>query len=311
MLKQAGELDPLNDLLKATVNRYTLFAKSIESGKPTGSSYYYPGLLAYQRKNRRIILMDTDEGSVCIYRWQVKDGKPRLDLYLAPNPMNTAVLHRCLERANDFNADISARILRIDEKDVEAVTGAGYRVHKRRQQYLFTPNYYADLSGSNLRTIRRNVANIDQMKNFEVRQYQQDDAEACTTLLKRWTHEHRKKQQTSGGYGYASRVIKLVGKLPEHVLTGQVVLKDGELVGYSFGGRIHSDLACYYDVKCDSQIRGLAYFLRRSFLLHMKEYPLVNDGSDGGRAGLQQIKQSFRPVAMHQEYQGHQKTKEL
>jgi hypothetical protein len=82
----------------------------------------------------------------------------------------------------------------------------------------------------------------------------------------------------------------------------------GKLVGYSFGGAIHSGLACYYDTKCEPDIKGLTYFIRRSFLLHLKQYPSVNDGSDMGREGLNQIKQSFRPVAMHQEYRGYQKS---
>jgi hypothetical protein len=103
-------------------------------------------------------------------------------------------------------------------------------------------------------------------------------------------------------------MIELVGELPETVLTGQVVSIDGKLVGYSFGGGIHSGLGCYYDIKCNQEIKGLTYFMRRCFLLEMGNYPMVNDGSDVGREGLRQIKQSFRPVAMHQEYRAIQKS---
>jgi hypothetical protein len=296
----------LSGLVLATTKRHARYAKMTEAGKPTGSSYYYPGLLVYQRKGRRTIYMDEDDGSVCIYRWQVDGEKPRLDLYLAPNPMNPAVLKRCLERANEFNGDSSARVLRIDEKDAKAVASAGLKLRKRRQQFLFSPRNYEELTGSSLRTIRRNVSAIEELSNIEVRQYQQDDEEACTELLNAWVVTHRGQHENSGGIGFSRRLIKLVGKLPADVLTGQVVTMDGKLVGYSFGGSIHSRLACFYDTKCEQNIKGLTYFVRRSFFLHLSDYPIVNDGSDVGREGLRQIKQSFRPVALHQEYRANQ-----
>jgi hypothetical protein len=301
------ESDLLAGLVRASTKRYARYAKMIEAGRPTGSSYYYPGLIVYQRKNRRAILLDEDGGSVCIYRWQLEDDKPRLDLYWAPNPMNPAGLRRGSERANDFNEDNSARILRIDERDAEAVASAGFNLKKRRQQFLYTPSKYEDLGGSSLRTVRRNVASIEKMADIEVRQYRSDDAKACNALLNRWSNSHREKQESSGGLGFSRRMIRLAGELPDEVLTGQVVSIDGKLVGYSFGGAIHSDLACYYDTKCEPNIKGLTYYIRRNFLLHLNKYPQVNDGSDVGREGLSQIKQSFRPVAMHQEYRAYQK----
>jgi hypothetical protein len=297
---------PLSGLVRASTKRYPHYAKMIESGQPTGSSYYYPGLIVYQRKNRRAILLDQDEGSICIYRWQIVDDKPRLDLYLAPKPMNRSVLRRCIERMNDFNSDRSGRILRIDQKDIDDVSSLGLKLQKRRQQFLFSPSDYQDLSGTKLRTVRRNIASVNDQLDVEVRPFQTSDSEACHELLKTWVEVHRDRQETSGGLGYARRMIELAGKLPEKALMGHVALIDGKIVGYSFGGSIHSGLACYYDTKCDPNIKGLTYFMRRNFLLEMSEYPLVNDGSDGGREGLNQIKQSFRPVAMHQEYRGYQ-----
>jgi hypothetical protein len=300
------ESSPLSGLVRASTKRYAHYAKIVEVGQPTGSSYYYPGLIVYQRKNRRAILLDQDDGSVCIYRWQVSKDKPRLDLYLAPKPMNRSVLRRCIERANDFNSDQTARILRSDQKDIDIVSSLGFKLQKRRQQFLFSPSDYRDLNGTKLKTVRRNIATINDLSGVEVRRFQTSDRDACHKLLNTWVDTHRDRQETSGELGYAHRMIKLAGKLPEKVLMGHVALIDGKLVGYSFGGSIHSGLACYYDTKCDPTIKGLTYFMRRNFLLEMSDYPLVNDGSDGGRESLNQIKQSFRPVAMHQEYRGYQ-----
>ncbi|ANM31656.1 hypothetical protein ABI59_21975 [Acidobacteria bacterium Mor1] len=292
--------------MEATVEEYPRYARLAEAGRPTGFSYYYPVLLAYQRRNRRVVYLGEDDGSLCVYRWQKIDDKARLDLYLAPTPMNPAVLRRCLERINDYNGDTAGRVMRIDDTDADAVAGAGMRVVARREQYLFKPADFDDLGGSRLRTVRRNVAAIEKLPDVELRPYRPDDAEACTTLLDEWTREHRERHGTSGGRSSARRMIKLAGDLPETVLRGQVILIGGELAGYGFGGGIHSELGCFHEAKCRSDVKGLTYYQRRSFLSSLRDYPLVNDGSDVGRQGLRQIKQSFRPAGMHREHRGYQ-----
>ena len=176
----------------------------------------------------------------------------------------------------------------------------------RREQYLFNPADFDDLGGSRLRTVRRNVSAIEKLPNVELRPYRPEDAEACYRLLDAWTAEHRERHGTSGGRSSARRMIRLAGALPETVLRGQVILIDGELVGYGFGGAIHSQLGCFHEAKCKSDIKGLTYYQRRSFLSSLRDYPLVNDGSDVGRQGLRQIKQSFRPTGMHREHRGYQ-----
>jgi hypothetical protein len=66
-------------------------------------------------------------------------------------------------------------------------------------------------------------------------------------------------------------------------------------------------MACSFERKCENRYSGLTYFQLRNFLLHLDDYPIVNDGSDAGRSGLKQLKDSFRPVQMHAEYRGYQK----
>jgi hypothetical protein len=297
----------LTGLKAASPDDYANYTAALENSRPTGSSYYLPGLLAYQRAGRREILIGEDEGSICIYRWEFKQGKTQLDLYLAPTPMNAAVLQRCIERANEYNQDQSARILRIDEKDEHEIASAGFRVRKRREQYLFSPEKYLDLGGKELYTVRRNHAKIDKLGEVRVETYTPSYAESCHALLERWRSEHRERHGSAGGYGSSKRIIDLAGKLPESALTGQVILIEEAVAAFSFGGKIHSGIACSFERKCDNQFNGLTYFQLRHFLLHLDSYHFVNDGSDAGRPGLKQLKDSFRPVEMHAEYRGYQK----
>jgi hypothetical protein len=296
----------LNGLKVASPEDYRAYASTLERSRPRGSSYYLPGLLAYQRPGNREILIDEDDGSICIYRWLSSQGKSHLDIYLAPTPMNTAVLQRCIERANDYNRDKTARILRIDDDDASAVASLGIRVRKRREQYLFSPDKYRDLAGKSLYTIRRNCSRIDKLNDVRVESYSPDHAQSCHALLNRWRAQHRERHGSAGGYGSSKRIIDLAGKLPESALTGQVVIIEDTLVAFSFGGNIHSGMACSFERKCETQLNGLTYFQLRNFLLHLNDYEIVNDGSDAGRPGLRQLKDSFRPVQMHAEYRGYQ-----
>jgi hypothetical protein len=301
----AGPLEGLKLLDAGDLRDYVA---AVTAGRQMGWKYYFPYLLSLRRDEQRTVLYAEDAGSVCIFVRRIEDEKPRLDLFVAPAPMSIPVLRRCIERANESNGDFSARVMRIDAKDVDAVAAAGIRVRPRKSQYLFAPRAYTDLKGKSFYTIRRNVALIERLSGVEVVPYSVVHRDACFALLERWKKAHREQHGTQGGVGTSRAAIELAGTLPADVLRGEVIFIDGRLVAFAFGGQIRPGLACFFERKCDSEIRGLSYFQLRSFLLRLREFELVNDGSDAGRPGLRQLKDSFRPVAMHGEYRGDQRT---
>ncbi len=297
---------PLEGLKLLDVDDLREYGAAVNAGSQVGWKYYFPFLLSLNRRKERAMLYARDAESACIFSWQIEDAKPRVDLYVAPAPMSIPVLRRCIDRANEFNGDFSARVMRIDAKDVDAVAAAGIRVRPRKSQYVFSPSAYTDLSGKNLYTIRRNVASVERLPDVQVMPYSAAHRDACLALLEQWKKAHRATHGTLGGTSTSRAAIELAGTLPEAVLRGEVILVDGRLAAFAFGGEIRPGLACSFERKCDSAVRGLGYFQLRSFLLRLRDFERVNDGSDAGRAGLRQLKDSFRPVEMHGEYRGHQ-----
>jgi hypothetical protein len=302
-LDLSGALQGLKVLAVDDLARYKA---AVTAGKQMGWGYYFPNLLSKNRPGRSAALLLEDEGAICVFLWKIRDAKPRLDLYLPPTPMNVAVLRRCLERTNDFNGDSSARVMRIDTKDVDAVKAVNLRVRQRREQYVFAPGAFNELVGKRLYTIRRNVQLIERLPDIEVLPYSASHAQACHALLEQWKLKHRDTHGTAGGAGTSRRAIDLAGALPEKDLGGEVVFVDGQLAAFAFGGELRSGLAASFERKCDTSMRGLSYFHFRSFLQSLQQFELINDGSDTGRAGLRQLKESFRPVEMHAEYRGTQ-----
>lgn len=300
-----GALDGLRILQAGDLPGYK---RAVDAGQQVGWAYYFPYLLSRNRSGRSAVLLAEDDDSVCVYGWRMKDGKPRLDLLLAPAPMNGLVLARCLQRANDFNGDFSARVMRIDEKDAEAASAVPYfQVGVRKKQYLYAPTSFADLGGRRYRTLRRYVARIEEMPGLEVVPFSAAHREACDSLLAQWGAQHREAHGTAGGMGTSTRALELTETFSEPDLRGEVVFIDGRLVAFALGGEIRPGVGCFFEAKSDSGVQGLAYFQRYSFLSKLSEFEFVNDGSDAGRPGLKQLKDSLRPAEMHVEYRGTQR----
>lgn len=299
-LEMRGALEGLKVLEVADFDRYR---DALAAAQPLGWSYYFPFLLTQNRPGRSALLLNNDEGSVCLYHWRIRDSVPRLDIHSAPLPMNVAVLERCFERVNGFNGDRTASCRRIDAKDVKAVASLPWlRVKEKKLQYLFAPANYVDLAGKKFYTVRRNVQQVENLQDVQVRPFERSDAGPCHDLLRQWRTAHRATHGGAGGFGMSRRAIDLVGALPANVIRGEVVLVDGRLSAFAFGGELRPGLGCSFDRKCDTEIRGMSFFQFRSLLLSLGEFELVNDGSDTGRAGLRQLKDTFRPVDMHTEH---------
>jgi hypothetical protein len=296
-LPQTGGLQELRMLDLADLPRWK---RAVEHGRSSGFGYYFPYVLTHQRPGRSAVLIAEDAGCLCIFIRRDRRHGPRLDLFLPPIPLDVAV-------ANDFNHDRSARIQRIDASDAERVASIpGLSVRERRAQYLYAPGAFGDLSGGKYRTLRRQVAKTRQLQAIEVVPWSDRFADECRTLLARWSKRHRDTFGASGGAGTSARALDLAGAIPAPDLVGEVVLLEGRLVAFAFGGELRRGLGCFFEAKSDHDVPGLTYFQRYSFLSKLDAFERVNDGSDARRAGIRQLKDSLRPVAMHLEYRGSQ-----
>ncbi len=301
-----GALVGLHEISSNDLEKYK---NAVELGLQNGFGYCFAGLLAYGQVNRNIVLLSEDEGSVCVFRLAVDNHKQRLDLLLAPAPMNVRVLKRCLERANEFNGDNSARILKIDEKDADAVSSIpALRVKTRKSQYLYAPENFKSLSGNKFRNVRRYVNKVQSLDGLEVLPYSEAYEEACIDLLRKWRTHHREAHGTKGGVGKTRRIIKSTALVQAPDLQGEVILIKNVVVGFAFGGEIRRGHAAFLEAKCDHTVPGLSYFQRYSFMSKLTHCQIINDGPDVGRAGLAQLKNSLRPVTMHIEYQAGQRS---
>jgi hypothetical protein len=300
-----GALDGLKPLEISDLARYK---DAVEAGRQVGWGYYFPYLYSKHRPERTAVLLGYDEGSACVFLWRRRRGKELLELCVPPAPMDGGVLRRCLERMNEFNGHRAGRVLRIDAKDAAAVSKVlGTRVKQRRVQYLYAPQSYASLAGNRFHTVRRNVAMVERLPDVQVLPYSAAHAPACRALLESWSGRYRETHGDGGGAATSARILELAERFAAPDLAGEVVLIGGRLAAFTFGGEIRRGIGCVFETKSDPEVRGLGYFSRLRFISKLERFVLVNDGSDVGRAGLRQLKDSFRPIEMHAEYRGFQR----
>jgi hypothetical protein len=280
---------------------------ALERGGESGFGFYFPFILAHQRPGRKTVLVTEDAGCLCVFIRTDRRRGSRLDLLLNPVPMDVGVMQRCLERANDFNRDRSARIMRIDGNDAAlAARVPGLALRERRKQYLFVPHAFGELRGGKYRALRSHLQKARQLEGLEVVPWSLRHADACRDVLERWEQRHRRLTGKSGGAGISRRVLHIAATLSAPDLRGEVILLGGRPVAYSLGGRIRTGIGCFLDAKCDLEVPGLGFFQRHGFLTRLDEFELVNDGSDARQPGLRQMKNSLRPVGMHLEFRGTQ-----
>ena len=297
----------LDGLRVADISDLGNYKRAVADGRQIGFGYYFPYILTYNRPGRSAALVVEDEGSICMFRWRMRDAGPRIDVLIAPAPMSPTVLRRCLERANDFNGDKSAKVLKIDAKDIDLCASLpDLRVTARKTQYLYSPQAFGKLAGSKYRTLRRNVAKVQDLDALEVHPYLPGYREACLELLQKWRGHHQSRHGTRGGVGGTRRIIDMADTLEKPDMFGEVIEVAGRLVAFAFGGEIRPGCAAFVEAKCDLEIPGLSYYQRYCFMSKLESYHLLNDGPDVGREGLAQLKKSLRPVGMHTEYRAMQ-----
>ena len=282
------------------------FKAALSAGQQQGFGYYFPYLLSYQRADRSAILYEYTAGSICVYRWRNKAQTQRLDLQLAPAPMQADAVQHCLQRANDFNTDYSAKILKIDAKDAPSIQRMdGLKLRPRKSQYLYAPSHFSDISSRPFRTLRRNIARARQHP-LEIRPYQHTDLAGCQALLDKWQRYHRAHFDSRGGVATSRRILHQTSNFNAPDLIGEVIEIEGRIVAFSFGGEIRPGAAAFLEAKSDFEITGLSYLQRYSFMSKLTAYDTINDGPDVGRSGLARLKNSLRPCAWHEEFQARQ-----
>jgi hypothetical protein len=276
------------------------FTAAAEAGKAVSWSHFFPYLhLSGRPASGRRLLHEFHGESALVYRVERKGEGERLSLLLAPFPFSLPALRHASERMRSFNGRRGARIVRMQQDEALRVARAGFEVRHHSDEYIYDADAVRSLQGSAFATLRRKIARYADGA-AAVRPYRTADEPACRALLDAWRADLRQMGVIVGPYNRYTRAC-LAGHdgFAPTQLVGQVVEVEGEIAAFSFGGAITPTHASVFITVADRRHPGLAYFQRKSLIDGLSAYRHFNDFNDSKRAGLMQMKRSFRPAAMH------------
>jgi hypothetical protein len=264
--------------------------------------YFFPFLYGFSTAPNQSLLWEKVDDSICIYILRSVNNVPRLRLYLPPFPFSSAALKTAEDRQRNFNSDSRVEIVWAEQLVGPQLMRLGYRMEYRESEYIYDGNLVRASAGGDFERLRRYVNRARRTPGLTIRSYEVDDQAACLDLLARWRQQRTEQGINIDGYGYTRRSVENAHKFDKGLLRGEVIIVDGKLVAFSFGGLIRPAFESIFITISDHEIPGLGYLQRHSFISNAPNSNLFNDSSDADRSGLEQVKSSFRPAEMNHLY---------
>jgi len=240
-----------------------------------------------------------DEGSLCVYI--LREGKSgiQLNLFLAPMPLQVAVLQRCVERVGQYNQGGRTSIFRMDADEAESLrTLPGVRISVRPEEYLYAPGRYQKLSGDAFADLRHAVNQVRRLGDVQVLPYTHADATDCRAVHQQWIDAQGGKYPAINNLTFTRNCLAMADSFPSAELSGVVVRINGEAKAFGFFGEMRADLGNLFISYSDHRIGGLHRFLTLQMLGGLQHLALVNSGDDAGAPSLAAAKRALRPVGM-------------
>ena len=299
-IKVPEKLHELNILKPADQFR---FLEATEAGKQSSWLYFFPFLYCFSKGQRQTLLWEQIDSSICLYLLRKSEDEFKLRLYLPPFPFNLTALRHAEDRLRQFNSDNICKILWIEEAQYSDFSKLGYSIRFVEDEYIFDTKLVVASVGKQFERLRKNINYLLRLPNIEIRGYQAEDEEECLRLLDSWRNSlENEKGIKTGGYGYTKNILKSAVEFDEEILKSQVIVIDGHIRSFTFGGKITSSFGSLSMGISDHSFECLGYLQRKEFIKANQHIPFFNDSSDVGRVGLSFIKNAFRPVVKNRLY---------
>ena len=266
---------------------------------------YGPFLVSYGRSPSRAVLIgEMDDALVVLLRRRIR-GQGHVDLIVPPLAAEPLpALTRITDALAAHNGgELETRLLWADLPAAALLADKpGWRVTPYEREYLYDRDAVLAMSGGAFRTLRKRVNRCEREAFPLVRDYTaavsdgRTDRDACADLLREWQDVREPVVEPVFDFGYTMAALDVATEIGPPHLTGIVVEVDARVRAFAFGGVLRDDVACFFILKSDPTIHGLAEFARVGLMRRLDGCRYVNDAGDLGHEGLARHKSAFRPV---------------
>jgi hypothetical protein len=290
----------LSGLAAINIEDHKIFSDAVESKAIASHLHYFPFLNLFGNSvKKQVLLYEQFDGAILIYLLRQGQRRLRLSLYLPPFPFHLGALRHAQERMQDFNGGRSGQIIWVQESDVIPIARAGFEVFFKEEEFIFDRATVMALEGPEFRSLRQELSRAKKPGQVETRHYTAKDQPACLALVEDWWNRLVASGLKANGYSYTVACLTMAERFPPSLLNGLVVEVNGEVRGFAFSGYVTGTMGCNFLCITDNSFRGLPHLLRYHLMEQFPDLIHFNDSTDAGRPGLRELKQRFRPVAMH------------
>lgn len=179
-----------------------------------------------------------------------------------------------------------------------ATTDASYT------DYIYDREALSTLAGKKLQSKRNHANRFERTyPNYEYRALTPDLVQECWQLEEQWAARHTESQARLNADDEQHSMRRVFKHWEELGAIGGVILVEGKVVAFTFGGPINYDTFDVCCEKADTDYEGAYAIINREFVRHLPEqYSLINREEDLGLEGLRRAKLSYQPKYLLQKY---------
>ena len=240
------------------------------------------------------------EGSLCVF------AKDEMGCFQYVPPLGGRLTSKMIEECFRYQKEVNqgsnvTRVENVSQEQLKYFPEEKYHHFLKGHEYCYFRRDLEELKGEAYKSKRSDYNQFLKKYDPKYLKYDASMFEDCRKVYQLWM-EQREKVQRDDIYlqmlreneEVHARVIRESRALG---LMGRVVQVDQEIVGYTFGFEINSDIFCVLFEICDLNLAGLPVYIFRKFCSDpgVKKYSFINVMDDSGLDNMKRTKLSFRP----------------
>ena len=188
---------------------------------------------------------------------------------------------------------------------LEAAFPGAFQIEKARDSfdYVYLREDLVSLAGKKYQSKRNHISFFERNFRWSYERITPETIPECLAMSRRWLEESHPDQRAELEDEY--RVIAAAFKQYDALgCVGGLLRVDGQVVAYTFGEALTSDMFCVHFEKAFASVRGAYPMINRQFVLQeLSAFRYVNREDDMGSDNLRKAKLSYHPAFFVEKYE--------
>lgn len=176
-------------------------------------------------------------------------------------------------------------------------------LNRDESDYIYSVDKLSTLAGKKLHGKRNHIHRFKDSGDWEYLPITEDNINECFQMNQKWL-ETNLTSEDDGVLEESKAVEEILTHFFELKVQGGILKRDGEVVAYTIGEPLNSEIFVVHIEKAFYNIQGAYPMINQQFVLNnCQNYLYVNREEDAGDEGLRKAKLSYYPdILLHKYY---------